>query len=388
MWRGLASNVLTLLVVALALAGAAIAWGQREWSRPGPLAEAICIDVEPGSTMRRVSDELAERGAVSSDAIFRIGAEYTDRTPLLKAGAFRVPEGASMREIADIVTRGGASTCGTEIVQRVGVSGTETLVRSLDPASDRFVVAARFGAGEPRPEAISRALEDPDTRFRVAVAEGVTSWQVAQAVRAAPFLSGEAGAVPAEGSLAPDSYEVEAGMPRAELLAEMQRRQDAILAEAWEERDPEVPLSSPEEALILASIVEKETAAAEERAIVAGVFANRLRDGMRLQTDPTVIYGVTRGEGPLGRGLRRSELDAETPWNTYRIDGLPPTPIANPGREAILAALRPARTEALYFVADGTGGHAFAATLEEHNANVARWREIEAAREEESAPGQ
>ena len=201
---------------------------------------------------------------------------------------------------------------------------------------------------------------------------------MARALEAAEFLEGDVGPVPSEGSLAPDSYEVEPGTARADVLARMQERQEAILAEAWEGRDPEAPLSSPEEALILASIVEKETAVAEERPLVAGVFANRLRDGMRLQTDPSVIYGVTRGEGPLGRGLRRSELDAETPWNTYRIDGLPPTPIANPGRDAILAAVRPAETGALYFVADGTGGHAFAATLEEHNANVARWREIEA----------
>ena len=384
MWRSLASNVLTLLVVMLVVAGGVLAWGQREWNRPGPLAEAVCISVEPGSTMRAVSEDLAERGAVSSDALFRVGVEYADRTGLLKAGAFRVPEGSSMREISEIVTGSGASTCGSEIVHRVGVGGTDTLVRAVDPATGRFAETARFAAGDPEPEGYAEALDDPSTRFRIAVSEGVTAWQVATALEEAPFLAGDGGPVPAEGSLAPDSYEVEPGADRADVLATMQDRQEAILAEAWEERDPSVPLASPEEALILASIVEKETALAEERPEVAGVFVNRLRDGMRLQTDPTVIYGITRGESILGRGLRRSELDAETPWNTYRIDGLPPTPIANPGRAAIEAALRPAETEALYFVADGTGGHAFAATLEEHNANVARWRELEAEREAEA----
>ena len=391
MWRALASNTLTLLVVLLVALGGLVAWGQREWTAPGPLAEAVCIEVESGATMRGVSERLGDLGAVSSDALFRVGVDYTDRAGALKAGSYRVPERASMRDIALIVTEGGRSTCGTEIVQRVGVGRTDTLVRALDPATNRFGLAARFVPGEAEPAEYAEAVGDPDTRFRVAVAEGVTSWQVTQALETAEFLTGAVGAVPAEGTLAPGSYEVEPGAARADLLARMQDAQREILAEAWAARDPDLPLASPEEALILASIVEKETAVAEERGRVAGVFVNRLEDGMRLQTDPSVIYGVTRGQGPLGRGLRRSELAEATPWNTYRIDGLPPTPIANPGREAILAAVAPEATEAFYFVADGTGGHAFAATLEEHNANVARWREIEAAageEAEEEAPGQ
>jgi UPF0755 protein len=167
-------------------------------------------------------------------------------------------------------------------------------------------------------------------------------------------------------------------MERAELLVQMQARQEAILMEAWANRAENLPISTPQEALILASIIEKETGQAEERGVVASVFTNRLRQGMRLQTDPTVIYGVTEGQGVLGRGLRRSELDRVTPWNTYQIDGLPPTPIANPGRASIEAALNPDDTKYIFFVADGTGGHAFAETLAEHNRNVARWREIEA----------
>ena len=163
----------------------------------------------------------------------------------------------------------------------------------------------------------------------------------------------------------------------------MQDRQSRILTDLWAARDTTVPLQSADEALILASIVEKETAIAEERGQVASVFVNRLNQGMRLQTDPTVIYGITNGQGALGRGLRQSALRRETPYNAYVIDGLPPTPIANPGREAIAAALNPDSTDYLFFVADGTGGHAFAETLAEHNENVSRWREIEAQRQSE-----
>ena len=389
MWRAIASNTLSVLVVLLVALGGAIAWGERQWSRPGPLAEAVCVTVPEQATLREVSESLAGTGAVRSDALFRIGAEYADDLGVLKAGSYRVPAAASMSEIAGLVTGSGRSTCGTEIVQRIGVGRTRMEVQAVDPATGRFGEAARFDpAEEPVPEAFEAAILDPATSYRVVASEGVTSWQVVRALEAADFLSGAVGAVPAEGALAPGSYEVEPGGARADVLAEMEARQEAILAEAWTARDPEAPLASPEEALILASIVEKETAVAEERGRVAGVFANRLRDGMRLQTDPSVIYGITRGEGPLGRGLRQSELEAETPWNTYRIDGLPPTPIANPGRAAIEAAVRPEETDSLYFVADGTGGHAFAATLEEHNANVAQWRSIEAEREEEVAPGQ
>ena len=159
------------------------------------------------------------------------------------------------------------------------------------------------------------------------------------------------------------------------------------MSAAWEARDAELPLESPEDLLILASIIEKETGVAEERRQVASVFVNRLNRGMRLQTDPTVIYGITKGQGVLGRGLRRSELRAATPWNTYVIQGLPPTPIANPGRESLMAAAQPDTTNFVFFVADGTGGHAFAETLDEHNRNVARWREIEAERANQSDDG-
>ncbi|WP_102109351.1 endolytic transglycosylase MltG [Oceaniglobus roseus] len=381
MWRHVASNALSLLIVVCVAVGGLVAWGKNQYSAPGPLAAPICLRVESGSNMTRVSDKLEAEGAISSPYIFRLGADYTDRTQLLKAGSFLVPEKASMAEIVDIVTRGGASTCGTAVVLNIGVTSVVMRVRELDPATNRFDVKAEFdpAAGEV-PAEYAEVREKADTRFSISMAEGVTSWQVVEGLKAADFLSGDIPAVPAEGSLAPDSYEVKPGEDRTVLIAQMEEAQAERLAEAWRNRAADLPVETPEEALILASLVEKETGVPEERREVAAVFVNRLREGMRLQTDPAVIYGVTKGQGVLGRGLRRSELDRETPYNTYRIDGLPPTPIANPGVESIQAALNPAESDYLYFVADGSGGHAFARTLAEHNENVARWRKIEAER--------
>ena len=283
-----------------------------------------------------------------------------------------------MAEIVDLVTRGGASTCGTEVVYRIGVRTAEMRVRELDPATNRFTDVAEFVPGEVEvPEKYTEVREDRDTRYRIALAEGVTSWQIVEALKAADFLDGEVAEVPAEGSLAPESFEVVVGADRNELLAQMASIQATRVAEAWANRADGLPIDTPEEALILASIVEKETGVPEERRQVASVFVNRLKQGMRLQTDPTVIYGVTNGQGVLERGLRQSELRKETPYNTYVIDGLPPTPIANPGLESLEAALNPDDTSYLFFVADGSGGHAFAETLEEHNANVAKWRVLE-----------
>ncbi len=385
MWRSIASNALTFLIVALFLLGGVILWGQRQFTGAGPLTAPICVQVDRGASMARVSRQLEEKGAISRGAIFRIGADYTEKAGDLKAGSFLVPEGASMEEILDIVTRGGASTCGTEVVWRIGVTAADVQVRELDPATERFVKVAEFDLGaEEIPEVYEEVRAEADTRYRVALAEGVTSWQVVEGLKGIDLLTGDLPEVPAEGTLAPDSYELREGESRQALVERMQAAQEAILAAAWQNRAEDLPLESPEEALILASIVEKETGVPEERGQVASVFVNRLRQGMRLQTDPTVIYGLTNGEGVLGRGLRRSELRRETPYNTYVIDGLPPTPIANPGRASIEAALNPAETEYLFFVADGTGGHAFAETLDEHNRNVARWREIEAQAAEEA----
>lgn len=381
MWRHIASNVLTLFVVILFLFGGVVIWGANQYSAEGPLSEAICLRVERGSSMSQVSEDLASEGAISNGTIFRLGADYSDKSALLKAGSFLIPPGASMEEIVDLVTRGGASTCGTEVVYRIGVLNTTVQVRELDPATSSYVERVVFNPAEDAvPEDYIEVKAEDDVRFRIALAEGATSWQIIESLKQIDILEGDPGEVPPEGVLAPDSYEVTRGAQRADLVTRMLTAQERILAEAWAARDPSVPLESPEEALILASIVEKETSVPEERRQVASVFVNRINQGMRLQTDPTVIYGITNGQGALGRGLRRSELQRETPWNTYVIEGLPPTPIANPGRASIEAALNPDDTDYIFFVADGTGGHAFAVTLEEHNRNVARWREIEAER--------
>ena len=382
MWRHIASNAVTFLIVAVFLMAGLILWGQREYTAEGPLEQAVCLQVERGSSMARVSRSLEEQGAITNARIFRLGVDYSDKADLLKAGSFLIPPGTPMTGIVDIITRGGPSTCGTEVVYRIGVNSSSVVVRELDPATSRYVEKVSFDpATEVAPGDYTQVRDQTDTRYRVALAEGVTSWQVVDALSRLDVLNGDVAEVPAEGALAPDSYEVTPGEERAALLARMAAAQEAILATAWANRVEGLPLETPEEALILASIIEKETSVPEERRQVASVFVNRLNRGMRLQTDPTVIYGITKGEGVLGRGLRQSELRGATPWNTYVIEGLPPTPIANPGRASIEAALDPDNTPYVFFVADGTGGHAFAETLEEHNRNVAVWRRIEAERE-------
>ena len=382
MWRNIASNALTIIVVALFLLAGGMTLLKSQYYKPGPLTEAICLKVEPGSSMSKVAVNLREQGAVRSKELFNIGADYTDKSARLKAGSFLIPAGASMAEIADQISTSGRNTCGTEVVYRVGVTRSTVLVRELDPASNSYEEVARFTpAEEPAPPAYSRVIEQADTRIRVAFAEGTTSWQVVEALKSFDILTGDIAQVPDEGYLAPDSYEIKAGDTRDDVLHRMQQAQKRRIAEVWAQRSDTTPVQTIGDLVTLASIIEKETGVADERFTVASVFANRLEKGMPLQTDPTVIYGVTQGKGPLGRGLRKSELRKDTPWNTYVNRGLPPTPIANPGLASLQAALKPAATDFIFFVADGTGGHAFAVTLKEHNRNVAAWRKIEASRQ-------
>ncbi len=379
MWRSVASNALTLFIVVLVVASGLLAWGRAAYTGPGPLAEAICFKVEKGASLGQVSRSLQTEGAVSDARIFRIGADYSDKARALKFGSYLLTPKASMTEVLAALTGGGQSTCGREVNYRISVAKSEVVLRELDAATNRYVEVVKFDpAVDAVPTVYLDAASESDLRWRITLAEGVTSWQVVDALKRADFLEGTVTDTPAEGTLSPDSYEVEKGTDRAVLIAEMVTRQAATMADLWAKRAEGLPYKTPEEAMIMASIVEKETGIPEERKQVASVFINRLRDGMKLQTDPTVIYGITKGEGILGRGLRQSELRRETPWNTYVIDGLPPTPIANPGRLSIEAALNPDTTPFIFFVADGSGGHAFAETLEQHNINVAKWREIEA----------
>lgn len=382
MWKHVAANGISFLIVALVAAAAALGWGQRQWQGEGPLAQAAFFEVEQGDTLSRVSERLEAAGAIRSAAVFRVGVRAADRAGDLRFGNYEIPAGATMAEVLEIVTAGGPSSFRYRATYVLRNSGTGQLrLTERDPGTGEVEEIARFAYEEGVPLEYA-SLVDAGTPmlYRLVIPEGLTSWQVVQGLLAADFLEGEIVDIPPEGMLAPTTIDVNRGDSRLELLAEMQAAQERILAEVWANRAEGIPISTPEEALVLASIIEKETSVPEERGRVASVFTNRLNQGMRLQTDPTVIYGVTNGRGILGRGLRRSELDTETPWNTYRIDGLPPTPIANPGQAAIEAAVNPDDTDFIFFVADGTGGHAFAETLAEHNRNVARWREIEAER--------
>lgn len=379
MWRHVASNAFSFLIVLLFVMAGAIAWATRVFQDEGPLKEAIFFEVKRGASLKSVSLDLTEAGAIEHPFVFRAGADYTKRANALKFGNYEIPAGSSMDQILAILTEGGQSSfryVANYVIRNDGTGELRLTERS--PASGENVVVERFNGGEPLPELYAGLVENKTpVAYRVTVPEGLTSWQIVEALKGADFMSGEVAEVPAEGVLAPDSYEVQRGAARERLIARMEESQKRILAKAWESRDESVPVKTPEEALILASIVEKETGVPDERKQVASVFVNRLRQGMKLQTDPTVIYGVTKGKGVLGRGLRRSELQAENAWNTYVIAGLPKTPIANPGKAAIDAALNPDESDLLFFVADGTGGHVFSKTLAEHNANVRKWRKIE-----------
>ena len=378
MWNHIAANAITLLIVGIVALAGLIGWGQNTYVSEGPLDEAISFEVPRGASLTTVSESLEDAGAIESGIIFRLAARYNERDGDLKFGNYEIPARATMPQIMDIVTAGGPSTFRYTSTFIIRAQGAETRVRERVPGQDDLSDVATFAAGEPLPEVYADLVaQNVPMIYRVSIAEGLTSWEIVEGLKSAHFLSGDVDVVPAEGLLAPDTYEVVRGTARADVLAQMAASQERILAAAWDKRQDDIPVTSPEEALILASIIEKETSVPDERRLVASVFTNRLRQGMRLQTDPTVIYGITNGEGSLGRGLRRSELRAATPYNTYVIPALPPTPIANPGRAAIEAAVNPDESPYIFFVADGTGGHAFSVTLAEHNQNVARWRQIE-----------
>jgi peptidoglycan lytic transglycosylase G len=324
--RHVAANALTFLILGLVVVFGIVTWAQSQYRAKGPLTAPMQVEVEKGETLVSVADKLAKQGAIANANLFRIAARYAKLDDGLRFGEYQIPAGASMEQILRLLNKGG------------------NVVR------------------------------------QVVVPEGLTSFQVVDLLNAREELTGEIAQVPPEGMLAPAGYDFQRGDDREALIERMQARQAEVLEAAWAGRAPDLPLNTPEELLTLASIVEKETAQDAERGQVASVFVNRLKRGMRLQTDPSVIYGITEGKAPLGRGLKATELATATPYNTYVIKGLPPGPIANPGKAAIEAAANPAQSDFLYFVADGTGGHAFARSLEEHNANVIKWRKIEAQR--------
>jgi UPF0755 protein len=377
MLRSLASNTLTVLILGFFLVGALGIWGKSQFVTDGPLQNAICFKVESGSTMRTVAYNLVNDKAISSDFIFRISMESSGLSRQIKAGSFLVPKNASMAEISKRITESGVSNCGNEIIYRVGVTSLKIEVRDTDPATGKMAKVAEFFFDDFANEKLNGFVSQHSTRFRVTLAEGVSSWKVYKALSDIRFLKGNLENIPDEGSIAPESYDFTSGATREALVKKMQKRQAFILQDAWNARQPNLPITKKAEALILASIIEKETSVETERSKVSSVFINRLLRDMALQTDASVLYGITKGKKGLGRGLRRSELKNDTPWNTYVNKGLPPSPIGNPGKASIYAALNPDRTNYLYFVADGSGGHAFAENLRDHNINVAKWRQIE-----------
>jgi UPF0755 protein len=320
----MASRVLTTLLLIAVLGGGWVVWTYRG---PGPSARRGAITdvvLARGASTGQIADALKGAGVIGSREIFYLAAKLGGAGRHLKAGEYEFRSGETMAQVLSDIAQGR--------------------------------VVKRF----------------------VAVPEGFTSDMAADAVRAYPVLTGTV-ETPPEGSILPDSYQVERGEDRAEVIGKMRAARDALLAQLWAGRAPDLPLKTPEEAATLASIVEKETGIPAERPRIAAVFENRLRTGMKLESDPTIIYGITQGR-PLGRGITMKELVTATPYNTYRIVGLPPTPIANPGRAALAAVLNPPKSDELYFVADGTGGHVFASTYAEHAANVAKWRAVERAR--------
>lgn len=326
------SAFLTLLLIVAVAAGFAIYLGRGEFYGPGPLQENRVVAVKGGN--QTVAQTLQREGVIAHPLIFVIGLHLLGANDDIKAGEYAFAPGASMKDVMDTLVAG-------------------------------------------------KSVQHPIT-----IPEGLTSDQIVARLLANDLLTGEIKVSPTEGSLLPETYLLPRGTSRQAVIDRMMAEHREAVAQAWESRAPGLPLKTPEELVALASIVEKETGLPEERARVAAVFVNRLRQGMRLQSDPTIVYGIVGGKGTLGRGIRKSEIAEATPYNTYVISGLPPGPIANPGRASLKAAAAPAPVDDVYFVADGTGGHRFAKTLDEHNRNVREWRKVEASRKDNTPADQ
>jgi UPF0755 protein len=307
--------------IVLAVFGLSL-YGYMKFTGPGPLATDKTVEVERGGVLG-IAAGLEKAGVISSANVFAAAATFTGERGKLKPGEYEFKQAMSMRDVMALIVSGKIIT------------------------------------------------------YKVTIPEGWTTAQALDRLRENEVLTGDITLEPAEGQLMPDTYVFQRGETRDDIVRSMMRSSQKLMDELWPQRAKDAPVKTPAEALVLASIIEKETGVPDERARVASVFANRLRQGMRLQSDPTIIYGITGGKEKLDRPLTRKDIAQTTPYNTYQINGLPPGPIANPGRASITAALAPAKTKDLYFVADGSGGHVFAATLAEHRVNVRKWREIE-----------
>jgi UPF0755 protein len=315
--------VISAFVLAALAAGIALFFGKQRFEAAGPLAADRIVNIPRGSGMRDIADILSREGIIDQPWLFIGGVLVLKAREDLKAGEYEFKAHSSVRDVVATIVEG-------------------------------KVVA-----------------------HQVSIPEGLTSQQIVARLLQDDVLAGDIKEIPREGSLLPDTYNFGRGITREQMVQRMQQAQLRLVHEIWEHRAADLPLRTPEQLVVLASLVEKETGKPEERTRVAAVFVNRLKQKMRLQSDPTIIYGLVGGKGTLGRPIMKSEIEQPTPYNTYIIEGLPPGPIANPGRASLEAAANPARTRELYFVADGTGGHAFAETYEQHQKNVARLRSIE-----------
>jgi UPF0755 protein len=316
--------IFTLLLLVLVVGGAAFAVGKTRFEAPGPLQEEKVVVIPPRSGMMEIAELLRQEGVLDEHRLIFVGGVFALKARSeLKAGEYLFPKHASVRDVLETIVEG-------KVVQH-----------------------------------------------QITVPEGLTSEQIVARLLENDLLSGNIKDVPREGSLLPDGYHFNRGFTREQMLQRMRQAQDRLVREVWERRSPDLPVKTPEQLVILASIVEKETGKPEERTRVAAVFANRLKQKIKLQSDPTIIYGLVYGKGSLGRSISKADIQSQTPYNTYVIEGLPPGPIANPGRASIEAAANPARTKELFFVADGSGGHVFAETYDQHQKNVARLRVIE-----------
>ncbi|MBD8553063.1 endolytic transglycosylase MltG [Rhizobium sp. CFBP 8762] len=320
-------NFLMTIVVLIAIAAmGAIYYAMSAFEAPGPLTSDNNFIVRNGAGLAEISTNLERNGLVTDGRVFRYVSQIYLENETLKPGEYAIRAGMSMNDIMELLRSG----------------------KSI--------------------------------QYSITLPEGLTVKQIFRRLSEDTVLDGALPTtLPAEGSLRPDTYKFTRGHKRADLVSQMENAQKEIVAEVWAKRDKDLPIDTVDEFVTLASIVERETGKADERPLVASVFINRLKKGMRLQSDPTIVYGIFGGDGkPSDRPIYRSDIDKPTPYNTYAIKGLPPTPIANPGRAALEAVANPSRTPDLYFVADGSGGHVFAETLDEHNTNVRRWRKIEA----------
>ena len=315
--------IFTLLVVISVAVGAGLFIGKQRFEAPGPLAEDKVVNIPRGLGIKDISELLVREGVIDQPWVFWGGVIVLKARGDLKFGEYQFTKHASLADVVDTI------------------------------------------------------IEAKVVQHAFTVPEGLTSEQIVARLLETSTLSGQIKEIPREGTLMPETYKFTRGMAREQIIQRMSQAQKRVLVEVWAHRSPDLPIKSPEQLVTLASIVEKETGRPEERTRVAAVFINRLKNKMRLQSDPTIIYGLTGGKGGLGRPIMKSEIEQATPYNTYVIDGLPPGPIANPGRASLEAAANPARTKELYFVADGSGGHVFSDSYAEHMKNVARLRAIE-----------